>query len=75
AAYRRLLPRAIKTVAKGEGILPILDTPGGPGAIKGPIAIDTLAPHDTWRSAWLASEQKRREAAPWYFGTDSIAAE
>ncbi|MAO90604.1 MAG: ring-hydroxylating oxygenase subunit alpha [Rhodospirillaceae bacterium] len=75
AAYRRLLLRAIKTVAKGEGTLPILDTPGGPGAIKGPIAIDTLAPHDTWRSAWLASEQKRREAAPWYLGTDSIAAE
>ena len=68
AAYRRLLLRAIKTVTKGEGTLPILDTPGGPSAITGPIAIDTLAPHDTWRSAWLAS-------APWYSGTDSVAAE
>lgn len=77
AAYRRLLLRAIKTVRTGEGVLPLLDTPGGPAAIHGPIAIDTLAPHDDWSQAWLASERKRREAAPWYseINAPAVAAE
>ncbi len=65
AAYRRMLLRAIKTVRKGEGVLPILDTEGGPAAIRGPVAVDTVAAPDAWSDAWLACDRARRDAAPW----------
>lgn len=65
AAYRRMLLRAIKTVRKGEGVLPILDTEGGPAAIRGPVAVDTVAAPDAWSHAWLACDRARRDAAPW----------
>ncbi|MDW3205953.1 MAG: aromatic ring-hydroxylating dioxygenase subunit alpha [Alphaproteobacteria bacterium] len=65
AAYRRMLLRAIKTVRKGEGVLPINDTEGGPAAIRGPVAVDTVAAPDDWSDAWLACDRARRDAAPW----------
>jgi phenylpropionate dioxygenase-like ring-hydroxylating dioxygenase large terminal subunit len=65
AAYRRMLLRAIKTVRKGDGVLPINDTEGGPAAIRGPVAVDTVAAPDDWSDAWLACDRARRDAAPW----------
>jgi phthalate 4,5-dioxygenase oxygenase subunit len=66
AAYRRLLLRAIKTVTgESDGSLPILDTPGGPAAVTGPPAVDTVAPPDDWSESWIASDRARRAAAPW----------
>jgi phenylpropionate dioxygenase-like ring-hydroxylating dioxygenase large terminal subunit len=65
AAYRRLLLRAIKTVRKGEGSLPLLDVPGGPQSVRGPIAVDTVAPHEGWQKAWTEADRKRRASAGW----------
>lgn len=66
AAYRRLLLRAIKTVSgEAEGVLPILDTPGGPTAVTGPAAVDTVAASEDWSQSWIAADRARRDTAPW----------
>jgi len=65
-SYRRMLLRAIERLEEAEETpLPILETAGGPSAIVGPPAIDTVAPIDAWKDAWVDAERQRKEAAPW----------
>lgn len=68
AAYRRMLLRAVVTVKTGDGVLPILDTQGGPSAVTGPVAVDAVADPNAWENAWLDRDRERREAAPWKTG-------
>lgn len=65
-ANRRMLLRAIRTVTKEEGTLPGLTTAGGPSAITGPLAVDTVADIDAWRDTWTDSDAARRDSCPWW---------
>ncbi|MEQ8440627.1 MAG: aromatic ring-hydroxylating dioxygenase subunit alpha [Alphaproteobacteria bacterium] len=66
AAYRRMLLRAIKAESgEEEAPLPILDCDGGPASVFGPPCIDTVAPLEGWKEAWIDAERRRRDAAPW----------
>ncbi|RAH97267.1 ring-hydroxylating oxygenase subunit alpha [Acuticoccus sediminis] len=62
--YRRMLRAAIEKVAEGsaEG-LPM--TNGDTASIRGPIAIDAIAPGDAWTDVWRESDAKRRAACAW----------
>lgn len=62
--YRRMLRAAIDKVEAGtdEG-LPMRN--GGTGQIRGPVAIDAIAPGAEWEDVWRASDETRRAACPW----------
>jgi phthalate 4,5-dioxygenase len=64
-AYRRVLLRAIQDHAEGK------ETPGmardelTAGALRGPVAVDTVAPQASWREHWVQRDERRRAASPW----------
>ncbi len=33
--------------------------------VRGPVAIDTVAPTDTWRQHWVVRDEQRRQRSPW----------
>jgi phthalate 4,5-dioxygenase oxygenase subunit len=62
---RRLLLKAIKAMEAGQ------PTPGLPldeaaaRELRGPLAIDTVAPAEDWQTAWRETEAERRARSPW----------
>ncbi|MGX6448234.1 Rieske 2Fe-2S domain-containing protein [Patulibacter sp. S7RM1-6] len=64
-ANRRMLLRAIDAFEAGN------PTPGLPvdeetaRALKGPRAVDTIAPTEGWQERWRERETERRERSPW----------
>ena len=66
-AYRRMLTEAIKRVADGDahGNLPMLVDEQKASAIRGPIAIDALAPSDDWQESWTRRDADRRGQCAW----------
>ncbi|MEE8246033.1 MAG: aromatic ring-hydroxylating dioxygenase subunit alpha [Alphaproteobacteria bacterium] len=63
-ANRRLLIEAIAEL--GRGAVPSLVAgTGGTGEIRGPAAIDTMAPAEDWQGAWKAHDLSRREQSDW----------
>ena len=64
-AYRRILLRAIGDHRAGK------DTPGmacddlAAQRLRGPVAVDTVAPREDWREHWLRRDERRREESPW----------
>jgi phenylpropionate dioxygenase-like ring-hydroxylating dioxygenase large terminal subunit len=69
-ANRRLLLRAIKAHEDGQ------PTPGlpldGPAAreLRGPLAVDTVAPAADWQTRWREYEAERRARSPWAAGQE-----
>jgi phthalate 4,5-dioxygenase oxygenase subunit len=64
-ANRRLLLSAIDA---HEANSPLPGRPldaAGAAALTGPVAIDTIAPTDSWTTHWREREAMRREASPW----------
>ena len=56
--YRRMLVNAIEGLDGGEAA-PKADNPSNP------IAIDTIAPQQGWRSSWAEHDAAKRRASPW----------
>lgn len=61
--YRRLLRAAIAGVREGNGAA--LKLREGAGAVRGPAALDVIAPSADWESAWLEGDRARRAASTW----------
>ncbi len=61
---RRMLIRAINGLNSDERP-PALPLNGGAKALRGPVAIDTIAPAGEWVDAWKARDMERRETSPW----------
>ena len=61
---RRMLLRAISGLKHGERP-PALPDAGNASNLRGPVAIDTIAPSDDWDAAWKVRDMERREASPW----------
>ncbi len=64
--YRKILRAAITDLAEGSlDKLPM----GGPAeavqSIKGPIALDTIAPSDDWQGSWEKADGERRNSCDW----------
>ena len=69
-AYRRMLRKAIEAVDAGNhDALPHYAADGGPASLKGPVAVDAIAPTSHWETAWLAKDRERRERSSWADGT------
>ena len=64
-ANRRLLLRAVDAYQAG-GPLPArpLDQAAA-AALTGPLAVDTVAPSESWRQHWRDREAERRRSSPW----------
>ncbi len=62
--YRQLLRAAIAQAGTEERPLMVL-TEAEARAVRGPAAIDTIAPAANWREHWRRLEAERRLAAPW----------
>ena len=60
--YRRQLLGAMQTMADG-GEVKISKTNGH--ELRGPVAIDAIAPSDNWASSWKEADLKRREKSGW----------
>lgn len=63
-ANRRMLIRAINGVQDGQRP-PAMPCNGDAAGFRGPVAIDTIAPAQSWNEAWKARDMERREASPW----------
>lgn len=63
-AYRRMLIKAIDTVAKGNAPPKSVESGNGQG-LRGPVAIDAVAPPESWQSCWKESDLTRRNASKW----------
>lgn len=63
--FRRMMHRAMEAIETGKGNLPMLSAGLDPKTLRGPVAIDEIAPHETWPSAWRARDVRRREACAW----------
>ena len=63
-AYRRMLRRAIDA-AGADGHLPGIAN-GRSLDMKGPVAVDAIAPDANWQSVWLERDAERRDACAWY---------
>ncbi|MEO8715554.1 MAG: aromatic ring-hydroxylating dioxygenase subunit alpha [Acetobacteraceae bacterium] len=62
--YRQLLRAAIEQAGKGERPLMVL-TDDEASAVRGPAAIDAIAPAAGWPEHWRRLDAERRAAAPW----------
>ncbi len=63
-AYRKKLRAAIAAASTGE----LNSLPMGNGRvsdIKGPVAIDTIAPSDKWQDTWKLADEERRTGSKW----------
>ena len=66
-AYRRKLRAAIADMNDGDpDSLPMGN--GSTAKIRGPIAIDTIAPSDVWEDSWREADRMRRMGAKWDAG-------
>ncbi len=63
-ANRRMLIGAINGLERGE-TPPALPDNGGATRLRGPVAIDTIAPLDDWDACWKARDMERRETSSW----------
>jgi phthalate 4,5-dioxygenase len=63
-ANRKLMMKAIDAVAQG-GAPEISLRPADPAQCRGPVAIDTIAPAETWRDTWKKTAVERRARSPW----------
>lgn len=64
-ANRRMLLRAIEAFEAGNSV-PGLPVDGATAAaLRGPLAVDTIAPADDWEQHWRKREAERRNASPW----------
>ncbi|MCZ6858675.1 MAG: aromatic ring-hydroxylating dioxygenase subunit alpha [Alphaproteobacteria bacterium] len=63
-AYRRMLIKAIDTVAKGKAPPKSVESANGQG-LRGPVAIDAVAPPESWQTCWKESDLARRDASKW----------
>ncbi|MCU1528905.1 MAG: kshA 3 [Frondihabitans sp.] len=72
-ANRRLLLRAIEQFEAG-GPTPghPIDEPGA-RALRGPIAMDTVAPTGSWQEHWRAREAERRASSPWAARAEAVS--
>ncbi|MFV2009938.1 MULTISPECIES: Rieske 2Fe-2S domain-containing protein [unclassified Micromonospora] len=64
-ANRRLLLRAIDAFEAGN---PVPARPADEAAaaeLTGPLAVDTVAPTDSWEQTWREREAQRRAGSPW----------
>ena len=68
-AYRRLLRRAIKNVSDPNA-LPVLRCMNGADSVRGPIAIDAVAPIADWEKIWRARDSDRRAKSGWATSLD-----
>tara|TARA_Y100001001_G_C8013575_1_gene310601 strand:- start:766 stop:2088 length:1323 start_codon:yes stop_codon:yes gene_type:complete len=65
--HRRKLRKAMATLADGRdvGELPLRVDQNRANSIFGPIAIDEVAPSETWEQSWRDADKKRREKCSW----------
>mgnify|MGYP003663197387 CR=1 FL=1 len=65
--HRRKLRKAIKIVSEGGDLseLPLQVNAAQARDIKGPVAIDAIAPTQDWETVWRTSDQQRRAACDW----------
>lgn len=63
-ANRKLLFASIDAVARGDA-LPIDPRMPEPEKMRGPVAIDTVAPAADWREAWKRTARERRRRSHW----------
>ena len=64
--YRKMLQAAITQLTAGtDGGLPLTGQQQILSAVKGPIAIDTIAAGEDWQTAWRDSDARRRAACEW----------
>ncbi|MCD2097071.1 Rieske 2Fe-2S domain-containing protein [Rhodococcus rhodochrous] len=64
-ANRRLLLRAIEAFEAGNAIPGLPTDEASAAALRGPLAVDTIAPADKWEEHWREREAERRQASPW----------
>ena len=63
-ANRKLLISAIADVSAGNEPQISL-RPEDPSSCRGPVAIDTIAPANTWKTAWRQTAKERRQRSDW----------
>jgi phthalate 4,5-dioxygenase len=64
-ANRRLLLRSIAAHAAGNPVPGLAVDEASAEALRGPLAVDTIAPADGWQDHWRVREAKRRIESPW----------
>lgn len=64
-AYRRLLLRSITAHLDGNPLPSHPISAEQAASFAGPLAVDTIAPSDSWQQRWLEREDERRQASPW----------
>jgi len=65
--HRRKLIRAMKVVAEGgdRSALPLYIDEADASRIRGPIAVDAVAPTDSWETSWQERDNERRKTCSW----------
>jgi hypothetical protein len=66
--YRRMLRRAIKTQDEGSREMPLVVDAAAARSIRGPVAIDAVAPADDWHGVWDLRDRERRNRCSWDAG-------
>lgn len=64
-ANRRMLLRAIADHADGKVTPGAAPDEAAARSLRGPVAVDTLAPVDGWQEAWRRRDAERRAASAW----------
>ena len=64
-ANRRLLLRSIKALEEGQPTPALPLDEEAAHQLRGPLAIDTVAPAEDWQEAWRETEAERRARSPW----------
>jgi hypothetical protein len=64
-ANRRLLLRSIAAHQAGRPVPGLPRGEAGGRPLRGPLAVDTIAPAATWQHHWREQEVKRRTDSPW----------
>ena len=62
--YRRMLTRTMDAILNGENTIPMSDAENIK-TIRGPVAIDEIAPADQWQHCWKERDLRRRNASGW----------
>jgi phthalate 4,5-dioxygenase len=64
-AYRRMLLQAIRDHGDGKQTPARARDERSAQALRGPVAVDTVAPADGWREHWTERDARRRDESPW----------
>ncbi|MDP8015158.1 aromatic ring-hydroxylating dioxygenase subunit alpha [Prescottella equi] len=64
-ANRRMLLRALESFEQGGPIPASPTNAAEAAALRGPLAVDTIAPTESWEQHWRDREAARRAASPW----------